>query len=119
MKLDGPDIVKRIDGLLDSRKEKRQALADALGFSVANIAKWKTHGSTPTAAAAVAIAGYLGVSIRWLLTGQDEQGLTLEERNLVNDWNRLTAENQRNLRALMASMLAVMDSQKDALARAE
>jgi transcriptional regulator with XRE-family HTH domain len=108
MKLSGPDIVKRIDGLLASRNEKRQALADAVGFSAANIAKWKTHGSTPTVTAAVAIADYLGVPIRWLLTGEDEKGLTLDERNLLAKYSSLDDQGQREIQGLLDLKLAVV-----------
>jgi hypothetical protein len=66
----------------------------------------------PAADIALKIADYLGVSVRWLITGEDEQGLTLEERNLVNDWDRLTEDDRRNVRALMDSMLACLDMGK-------
>jgi hypothetical protein len=71
------------------------------------------NGSIPQADTAVAMADFLGVSVRWLLTGEDEQSLSLTERNLVYDWNRLTDENQRNVRALMDSMLSVPGSKKE------
>jgi transcriptional regulator with XRE-family HTH domain len=107
MKLSGSDIVKRIDGLLASRNEKRQVLADTAGFSAANIAKWKTQGSTPTATAAVAIADYFGVSVRWLLTGQDEKGLTLDEHNLLVKYSSLDDRGQREIQGLLDLKLSV------------
>jgi transcriptional regulator with XRE-family HTH domain len=92
-------------------------LADSLNFSVANIAKWKHYGSLPSLDIAFAIAGYLGVSVRWLITGEDEQGLTLEDRNLLVKYNSLTGENQRNVLALIDSMLSVpVKGEKEVLA---
>jgi transcriptional regulator with XRE-family HTH domain len=113
------DIVVRIDKALNAKRASRKELYLSLDLASNTFSNWETRGTIPAADIAIRIADYLGVSVRWLITGEDEQGLTLEERNLVNDWNRLTAENQRNLRALMASMLAVMDSQKDVLDKAE
>jgi transcriptional regulator with XRE-family HTH domain len=113
MKLSGSDIVKRIDGLLASRNEKRKVLADAVGFSAANIAKWKTQGGTPTVTAAVAIADYFGVSVRWLLTGQDEKGLTLDERNLLSKFSSLVDRGQREIQGLLDLKLSVAPTDGD------
>jgi transcriptional regulator with XRE-family HTH domain len=111
MKLDGPGIVERIDRLLASRKKKRQALASDLGFSAANIAKWKTQGSVPSSDAAVAIADYLGVSVRWLLTGKDEQGLDRDEWNLLVKYRSLDDQGRYEVRALLDAKLAVREEE--------
>jgi transcriptional regulator with XRE-family HTH domain len=105
MSVVGTDIVKRIDDLLGLRGEKRQNLADALGFSVANIAKWKHYGSLPNSDSALAIADYLGVSVRWLLSGEDDQGLTLEERNLLAKYSRLDQRGRFEVNALLDAKL--------------
>jgi transcriptional regulator with XRE-family HTH domain len=98
-------IVVRIDGLLASKKKGRKELIAAVGANRGAITNWDKRKTVPSADVALKIADYLGVSVRWLITGKDEQDLSLEERNLVYDWNRLTGENQRNIRALMNSML--------------
>ena len=56
---------------------------------------------------ALAIADYFNVSVRWLLTGKDDIGLTRDEQNLVTKYDCLSDDNQRNVNALIDSMLAV------------
>jgi hypothetical protein len=71
----------------------------------------------PRADVAFTVADYLGVSLRWLLTGEDEQGLSLDERNVLVKYRMLTGENQRNVQALIDSMLSVLvEGEKGALA---
>ena len=81
----GEDIVRRIDTLLRERNEKRLSLAEHCGFSLQALSDWSKRGSVPSADKAVAIANYLGVSIEWLLTGSEKEGLT--PKQLMAVWN--------------------------------
>jgi transcriptional regulator with XRE-family HTH domain len=89
MNVRGADIVLRIDTLLEARNLKRQVLADNGKFRVENIAKWKTRNSIPAGDVLLGIADYLDVSMRWLLTGEDDAGLAPDERDLLNSYRRL------------------------------
>jgi transcriptional regulator with XRE-family HTH domain len=118
MKIDGNAIVERIDTLLVQRKEKRAILCKAVGINTGAVTNWcGKKQSLPRADVALAVADYLGVSLRWLLTGEDEQGLSRDERNLLGKYQLLTEENQRNVRALIDSMLSVpAEGEKEASA---
>jgi len=108
VKIDGNAIVERIDDLLSGRKEKRASLCSAIGINPGAVTNWcGKKQSLPRADVALAVADYFGVSLRWLLTGEEDEGLSLGERNLLADFNRLTEDNQRNVLALIASMLSV------------
>jgi transcriptional regulator with XRE-family HTH domain len=107
MVIKGCAIVDRIDALLCEKGKQRKQLALDLNFSVANISKWKNKGSLPEVDTAAAIADYLGVSIGWLLTGKDEQGLSRDERNVVAMYRRLTDDNQRVIQVTLDAMLSV------------
>jgi transcriptional regulator with XRE-family HTH domain len=107
MSLNGTDIVKRIDDLLMAKGEKRQILADALDFSVANIAKWKKRRTLPSSDNAVAIAGYFAVSVDWLLTGEDKLDITREERNLLVKYQSLDDQGQYEVMALLDAKMFV------------
>ena len=108
MKLDGNAIVERIDALLFRRNEKRATLCKAIGINPGAVTNWcGKKQSLPRADVALAAADYLGVSLRWLLTGIEDEGLSIDERNLIVEYNLLTEENQRNVRALIDSMLSV------------
>ena len=68
----GKDIVSRIDSILKNRNLKRKAVADAVGISLQPFTSWSNRGSIPGADIAYNIAQYLGVSLEWLLTGEEE-----------------------------------------------
>jgi transcriptional regulator with XRE-family HTH domain len=118
MRIDGNGIVERIDGLLALRKEKRSFLCEAVGINSGAITNWcGKKQSLPRVDIALAVADYLGVSLRWLLTGEDNESLPLNERNILVKYRMLTEENQRNIRALIDSMLSVpSEGKKGALA---
>jgi transcriptional regulator with XRE-family HTH domain len=113
-------IIMRIDGLLATQKKGRKDLIAAVGANHGALTNWDKRETVPAADIALKIADYLGVSVRWLITGKDEQGLSREERNLVNDWSRLAEDDRRNVRALMDSMLDVsVYGEKETLGKAE
>jgi hypothetical protein len=66
----------------------------------------------PEVNTAVAIADYLEVPIRWLLTGEDEKGLSRDERNLLAKYGCLTEDNQRVIQATMDAMMSVPEEGK-------
>jgi transcriptional regulator with XRE-family HTH domain len=101
----------RIDSLLGQRNLKRQALADNGKFRVENIAKWKTRNSIPAGDVLLGIADYLGVSMRWLLTGEDDSGLASDERDLVSSYRRLDERDRQEIIAIIAVKLNLYDEQ--------
>jgi transcriptional regulator with XRE-family HTH domain len=106
-------IISRIDDLLYERGETRKALVAAGAVeSVQNITAWLKRGTLPRADNALAIADYLGISVRWLLTGKDEKALTHDEHNVLVKYQCLTNENQRVIHATMDAMLSVPDAGK-------
>ena len=116
MNVRGCDIVLRIDTLLGQRNLKRQALADNGKFRVENIAKWKTRNSIPAGDVLLGIADYLGVSIRWLLTGEDEAGLAPEERSLLDSYRRLDDRDRAEVVGIIALKLERYGQGEKALA---
>ena len=102
----GEDIVRRIDTLLRERNEKRLSLAEHCGFSLQALSDWSKRGSVPSADKAVAIANYLGVSIEWLLTGSEKEGLTPKQRELIRNYETLSERDRKIVDALIASLLS-------------
>jgi transcriptional regulator with XRE-family HTH domain len=101
-------IVVRIDTLLNELGQNRKVLVGLGGIkSVQTITDWNERGTIPRADVALAIADYLGVSVRWLLTGEDEKGLSRDERNLLAKYGCLTEDNRRVIQATMDAMMAV------------
>jgi hypothetical protein len=115
----GSAIVKRIDLLLKEGGLTRKALVYAGAIkSVQSVTDWGERNTVPRADVALAIADFLKVSVRWLITGEDEKGLSRNEQNLLAKFGCLTEDNQLNVQALIESMLAVPGEGKKAKKRA-
>jgi transcriptional regulator with XRE-family HTH domain len=100
MELTGADIIERIDGALALKQTSRKELYSSLGLASNTFSNWEKRKTIPAADVALKIADYLGVSIRWLITGKDEQGLTLEERNLLTKYSSLDERDRFEVNAL-------------------
>lgn len=110
MDIKGSDIVKRIDILLKEKGETRKALVSIGAIkTIASVTNWLQRGTIPSADVALIIADYFNVSVRWLITGKDNQGYSHKEVTLLSKFAYLTEDNQRNVLALIDSMLSVPD----------
>jgi transcriptional regulator with XRE-family HTH domain len=108
MRIEGAGIVQRIDEQRIVLGLSRKGVAISAGLkSGQSITDWE-KGSIPQADTALHIADALKVSIRWLLTGEDEHGYTLEERNLVIKYNNLDDQGQFEIRTLLDAKLTVL-----------
>jgi transcriptional regulator with XRE-family HTH domain len=107
MEITGSGIVKRIDGSGKNRKE----VAAAAGLkSVQSFTDW-SKGSIPAADTILKIADFLKVSYRWLLTGEDEVGITPEQRELITKYEALDKQGRR----IMFDMLDLILKEHGAL----
>ncbi|PKL28916.1 MAG: hypothetical protein CVV46_03695 [Spirochaetae bacterium HGW-Spirochaetae-2] len=74
------DMWVRVRQKLDQMAVSQNELARAIGASSAQVSAWVTNNRIPRADATLKIADYLGVSVRWLLTGEPEKpGLTPQQ----------------------------------------
>lgn len=105
MEIKGPEIVMRIDSRLKEQNLKRKALAEKVGISVQPFTAWSKQGSIPAADTAYYIAQELGVSVEWLLTGREREGLTEEERRLVDEWRQLDARDRQDVLGIVEMKL--------------
>lgn len=64
-------ISERIFKLLQEKRFSQKELADCCGASERAVSSWRTRGSDPPAKLIPKIATFLGVSVIWLLTGED------------------------------------------------
>ena len=84
-----------LDLLLSLMKKHhiRQAdIARATGRSSASVSDWFNKGVSIRVVDALAIADLLGVSVRYLATGKDEEHLSLKEKRLLKICSDLTDE---------------------------
>jgi transcriptional regulator with XRE-family HTH domain len=108
----GSAIVKRINMVLSELKKQRKELCLSVGIANNTLRTWEVRDTDPSAKVMLRIADYLGVSVRWLLTGKDEKALSRDERNLLVKYQCLTEDNQRVIHATMDAMMAVPEAGK-------
>jgi len=105
MEIKGCEIVKRIDQRRIVMKMTRKAVATAIGLkSAQSLTDWE-KGSIPQSDTALYIADVLGVSVRWLLTGENDKGVTVEENSLLEKYRRLTDQGRYEVTTLIDAKL--------------
>ena len=86
------EIIERITETLEKRDKKATDLCDRLTMST-----WKTRNSDPPAKYIKPIADFLGVSVHYLLTGEEAPArkLTTAEEDELLDLYRALPENKK------------------------
>ena len=79
------DFWRKVDEELEFLGKNRTYLANKCGFSLTNINLGIKRGSTPSAETAVKIASVLGVSVEYLVTGENQNSL----KNIEREQNQL------------------------------
>jgi transcriptional regulator with XRE-family HTH domain len=109
----GALIVERMDSLLAKKGLTRNDLCKALVLGSGLVSNWKTRGTIPAADIAIKIADFLGVSVRFLVTGENDSLLTNSQKELLELWDSLT-ENQRELFSVQMRAVAEKKSERAA-----
>ena len=96
--------------LMDKKKVKQKDIARLTGHSGGRVSDWITKKTMPNADDALIIADLLGVSVRYLVTGEDDKMLSPRERELL-DVCKLLPDRKfsivlQNARAVRADMEA-------------
>lgn len=73
-------INERVFKLLYESHRTQKDLADFCGVNERNVGSWKSRGSDPPARLICKIAEFFGVSVMWLLTGEDR-----DQASIVNN----------------------------------
>jgi len=103
--------------LLAQQDKSQKWLADASKVGKTVINSGISRKSSPTVDNALKIARVLGVTVEFLLTGNDTSGLSYEEKEFITKYKSLTADNKRIVRTLIDTMLpAVEVGGKEAIA---
>ncbi len=101
---------QRVDEELEYLGKNRTYLASKCGFSLTNIGLGIKRGSTPSADTAVKIANTLGVSVEYLVMGEEKAVDAKEVQNrlqlyrkyheLISDCEKLTVKEQKAVKNL-------------------
>ncbi|WP_298533640.1 helix-turn-helix transcriptional regulator [uncultured Treponema sp.] len=76
---------KRVDEELEYNGMNRKTLSREVGFSLGNVGKGIKLGSSPSADTAVKIASVLGVSVEYLVTGENKSS----NKNIADEQTQL------------------------------
>lgn len=93
------DFTARIDTRLSNINKKRSDLTKACDLPESAVRRW-VGGSVPAADTAVKIARFLGVSVEYLITGEDSANgpkLAPEEFNLISGYRTLDERDRQNV----------------------
>lgn len=80
------EIIERIYQLLDEKEKRANALCEKLDIRTSTMSTWKARTNDPPAKYMKTIADFLGVSLDYLLTGQEapiRKNTTREEDELL------------------------------------
>ena len=103
-------VSERIESLRKERKISQGNLEKELGFSNGSISKWKT--SMPKPERLQKIADYFGVTVDYLMTGNESDG---KERYYTNDETASIAQEIFDNKELRLLFDAAKDAQPDDL----
>jgi transcriptional regulator with XRE-family HTH domain len=95
-------IFNRVITTLDKIGKARLTMCADLDIPTQNITNLKT--SMPAADTAIKIAEYLGVSVKWLITGIEEPDFTKEDQDLLDAFHRLNDEGKENAILLVRAL---------------
>ena len=101
-------VYERIESLRKERKLSQGNLEKELGFSNGSISKWKT--SMPKPERLQKIADYFGVTVDYLMTGNESDG---KERYYTNDETASIAQEIFDNKELRLLFDAAKDAQPD------
>jgi Bacteriophage CI repressor helix-turn-helix domain. len=93
MEINGRDIVNRIVSIGEIKE-----YVQVLHIPAQTISNWKTRNSFPKVDDLYRIAEYKHVSLDWLVTGTDENGIMDDERALLTDFNDISESERQFIR---------------------
>jgi transcriptional regulator with XRE-family HTH domain len=110
---DGQKVVGRINEILAKRNENKDGFCKFVKVTPTAITHWKRDGAIPSVEVMMRVADYLGVSMCWLLTGEDEDGLASDERDLVASYRRLDDRDRQDVVGLIMLKLERYEQAQD------
>lgn len=97
----GKDFVKRIDEVLKRKNLKRQAACNYCGISTQAITDWDKKNRKPSVETVFKLADFLEVSVRYLVTGEEEHGISQDILDMAYEIARLDQNDQREIQLIL------------------
>lgn len=110
------EIIERIYQLLDEKNKRANVLCEKLGVRTSTMSTWKARSNDPPAKQMKTIADFFGVSLDYLLTGQEApvRKTTTQEEDVLLDLFRSLPEPKKYefIGELKGFLKAYTESQK-------
>lgn len=96
-------IIERLLLILDRKNYKMSELCTFLNINTSTMANWKTRNTDPPAKYLIPICEFLDVSLKYLLTGEEQKNspsssqLNENESELLNQFKTLDKEGQTSV----------------------
>jgi len=113
---DGSAIFDRIIGVLAEKNLKRLDMCKIIGIKSQNITNIKK--SIPAADTAIKIADYLRVSVKWLITGEDDVDISNDDREFIFLFKQLDSDDKDEITEFIRLKLKKREKD-DALSNSE
>ena len=94
-------INERMFELMEQKGLKDIELAKYLEKNTSSIGTWKKKGTNPPIEYTIRIAEFLGVSVHYLLTGEDLPGNSPEDQKLIAAFRSADPGTQSSIRKLL------------------
>lgn len=94
------DFWKRLKNEIKAKNTTQEWIAGKIGVPLSTFRKWMTRKTYPSLKEGVEIAGLLGISAEYLITGIESERINDSERKLVTTYRKLSLTDQEN--ALLA-----------------
>jgi len=90
----------RLKNEIKAKNTTQEWIAGQIGVPFGTLRKWLTRKTYPNLKEGIEIAKLLGVSVEYLVTGTEPEGLDSSERKLITAFRKLNSTDKEN--ALLA-----------------
>jgi hypothetical protein len=92
---------QRVNKLIKEQNKTQRSLSLQCGFTERRIESLVSRNTLPDALEIYTIAKNLDVSVEWLATGKDPDGLSEDERELFSDWRVIDPAGQELIKSMI------------------
>ena len=90
-------LTGRIREQLELKGIKRGVFYKSIGINSQSLRNWELRKSIPSADIAIKMAEYFNVSVKWLITGEDDLAYSQDETELLNIFRKVDPRDQEEL----------------------
>jgi len=95
------DFWIRLKNEIREKNTTQEWIAGKIGVPLSTFRKWMTRKTYPNIQEGIEIAKLLGTSSEYLVTGTEPEGLSNDERKMVNTYRKLSSADQENIMIAM------------------